>query len=697
MKREVIFRQSRASPELTEHTRRKLITSSRSDSKFERKGPKTEFSEQKLDLDSVDIMADNSDTLSETTELTKNDGGGLDNIMEDGEGEGYKIVGNKGALFARQRANKDRVFGVRVSREGKRGHTTFTKTDLKILMKLIANVDPEVLFFNHQAKERSVESATSIQALHGVDWTGRLDMQSEPWGRPSDNRERTNICFYILSNKIGKNLRELRDDNKIKQWMNLGKCVMNQTRLMESQNTVIMDVMDKDPNHTHRDALAERIESWISTHNGGRKIPVNVVTIPSGSGGRVVAISVGKTDEKQATKILQEHPEPCLQMVPHRLRRANKQKYQERVSQHELIVSQTKAFKLIDLPHHKVQAFRDTVHEKDVKSMIVDISEANHSRETGTTYVQYIQSHEATVRDAIQDILQMTEFSAASLYELDGSVKIALASKQSAQGDTVPVSRFAELIDKEITIPNRAARKKTSSAKSKKSFAQALAGSDSDTSSSEESKGDSLDGSDTKSKDSAGGSTINTAKTAREIELENQNAELTNTIKTLQETITAMNAKFDKRAEVYKTQSTLFQKQSLQLEQTKKENAVLLQQQTETTNTVNDLMEKVNYLMSQQQQKTVHPPTRTPDNKGKRHRVDRAGLPPTATDTELTAPQQAAPPSLHPGMPPRPPSQQPPPQDHPQSPDQQGVHRKLEESFSAMEVAEPLPDQDQNV
>ena len=87
--------------------------------------------------------------MSEATEWTKNDvhTGELDDVMEDDTEEGHKIAGNKAPLLhARARVNKDKIFGVRVSWEEKREHTTLTQKDLKMLMKLIANVDPGVPF-----------------------------------------------------------------------------------------------------------------------------------------------------------------------------------------------------------------------------------------------------------------------------------------------------------------------------------------------------------------------------------------------------------------------------------------------------------------------------------------------------------------------------------------------------------------------
>lgn len=533
--------------------------------------------------------------------------------LGDANSGGFITIGKNGKPNYSIGDPNDKAIGIRISRDGKRGETAWSNQDIYNLMQLITAVDSGIHFMNFKANNESSVSVGNLATMKQLNWKSRLDIQTEPWGHPSANQERTHICFYIVTNKISPNLKELREDRSIKEFLNLGGCVMSQTRLKESRSKMVKYILDKNPNHTHRDAFASRIEDHLQYYTTkNKRIPVNVVNVPVTGGERILGLSVGGRDEQTVVKILKDHPFPHLEMIAPSLRRSNGEQFEHRIQQHAMVMSQTKAFKVSNVPHDFIPDFRDMMFNTSSGPVLVDVSEANHSRTTGVVYIQYLQDHRATVLQDIATTLEHEDFKGAELFDPDASVAMTANTKEPAT-HTIP-SRFANFVNLTAAkAPSTKERKPTQIPKTirtkPKSFSEALMKSLDDTYDSGSSQGSNT-------------STLGTAKTAREIELEEENQSLKTSQNELQQQLQAAQAQNNNWKAQFEQQQLQFQAQmsnmSSMLEQqqrTFQQKFDQQQQQLDTimAKTMESAEEKLKMMAVAST--LTHSPNRTPQDK----------------------------------------------------------------------------------
>ena len=382
-----------------------------------------------------------------------------------------------------------------------------------------------MVFLDCQGNPKSAVEYKKLKKHKGMDWIHRLDVRTKPWGSPGDNQERTFFSFYVGTNKVSKNLKELRDTNRITQWLKLGNCTMHQTRLMESCSVPIQAVLNKDTNHLHRDSFADRCETHVQQYTPDNKIiPLNVVNMLM-AGSRVPVVLAGEKDAKTVSRILQEHPIPHLETVPYRYKRTNKEELETRMRQNDMIVSQTRAFKIENVDEEDLESFRDDMFASDACTMIVDVAEAGHFKTSGVVYVQHIQSHKDLVLDCVQQVLQ--KYSSALLVERVKQDSQSAQKSSKFTEEEIPASRFSSLLDQSVGTaskrPLRNVVEKVPPAVSTKakSWADVLRqelSSDDDLTDSDSEKSTHSNDDNTQ-----GGNTI---KSQRELELEKENEDL---------------------------------------------------------------------------------------------------------------------------------------------------------------------------
>ena len=353
-----------------------------------------------------------------------------------------------------------------------------------------------------------------------------------------ENKERSYLSFYLATEVISPNLTELRDNPRMRKFLaQTGGSILS-TRLHESTNKIHSFILDKDPTHTHRDTLANRLEAHISKYTTkNRRIPVGVITTTVASS-KVSAMIVGTSDIKIVTKLLDEQPFPHLELAPFSLKRKDTKQFEDRIRQHDMVVDQTKAFKISGLPHNQIDNFRADMFNSSAAPSIVDVMEASHVAKTGVVYIQYIECHKDSVLLSLQDILE--QYSPAELHDPERSVTATVQSTRVSSD--IPQSRFANVLDPRRPLeqrqpPRRPQRRATipkAISTSAKSYAQALLGdlpddqlTDSDSEDSEASSD-----AETVSTDNRTRGNVST-KTAKEVKLEEENNELKAAVHTL--------------------------------------------------------------------------------------------------------------------------------------------------------------------
>jgi hypothetical protein len=187
--------------------------------------------------------------------------------------------------------------------------------------------------------------------------------------------------------------------------MMAGRISMNTTNLTESRSKVIGYFEGKDPKHTFRQAMADRMFNHIKEHSE-KPIPVNV--IQSNEGGQPsLAFVVGSKDANMVEQLLQEHPFPNMDIIFHSWKRKNPEAFNDRMRWNQMLISNCTAIKLSGMDPRVVSNFHGSLClDPELEGKIVDVSTASHVHRTGTVYVQHIKAHTQEVITAVEDCLK---------------------------------------------------------------------------------------------------------------------------------------------------------------------------------------------------------------------------------------------------------------------------------------------------
>ena len=464
--------------------------------------------------------------------------------------EDFTLVGDK-----KKAVTEQDMIGIKINRDGDQGTTAWNATDLMNHHKILANVDEDITFYDCAGRPTSAVAKKGINKIKRMDWKSRLDIRTEPWKHPSTKQERTHLLLKITSEKISKNLKILRDDPVMSNFLKEGKCSMQTSRLNESVSKSILVILHKDPNHTHRDSFAKRIETHLQEHNTSHKrIPVNIANLPVHGVDiteRACVMIVGSKDERNVVRILKAHPVPHLETMPWDHKRTHKEDHAHKLKRHSMVVQQTKAFKVVEMEFGKIPEFRNAMFNTTVNPMLVDVSEADHSWESGTVYIQYLEQHKAAVLKALRIVLN--GYSTAKLLDPDASITMTVNTKASKVSSKalqpskydalVDVAKWPELQSKRPPKTVTVSRPITNPAP--KSFSQALMQDLLDDTSEDS---NSLENLDSISSDD------NTKKTVREKQLEEENAMLVQELSELKQLIQEQGAAMQAQNKAHRTE-----------------------------------------------------------------------------------------------------------------------------------------------
>lgn len=385
----------------------------------------------------------------------------------DGPGDGFMEVNKKKGAKTVDPLSviaKKHQFGVQIARTCT-GDSRISNEDLSNLFQLIANIDSNALILPANKIASNAKKATSLSKSQRMDYITYLDIQTTAWGRPSDQKKRTTLSFWIASDEI-HGVKALRDNHLFKAFLMSGKCSMSETHLTESRSKIIAYFEGKDPKHTHRLTLQSRVTNHISLqlHNQGisQSMPVNVVSALE-NGIAILAIAAGSKDAINLEHMLTDHPIPGLGLIFHSWKRKQKDEFAARIQGHQMLVMNSKAYKITSIDPALHDQIAADLHQGPAKDYIVDVCQTGHSQTTGVLYVQYLQGHEAAVLAAIKECMERhpnpdsTEFGPAYIAN-EGKPDAPTLQSQRSNGNksdapSLPQSRWQNQIQQWSTKP----------------------------------------------------------------------------------------------------------------------------------------------------------------------------------------------------------------------------------------------------
>lgn len=422
---------------------------------------------------------------------------------------------------------KQYLFGVNIKRI-RQGSSQISESDIRNLFQLISHLDPNAVIVGADKKMDTAQWAAVLGATTRMDYTTLLDLKTTNWGRAIDGLKRTTFSFWCASDII-PSVAKLRQADKIQAYLAAGKCTMSVTYLHESRAKVVAYLQGKSPIHTNRDIMTTRLANHIhQVSPDAHSIPIHVAVFNE-LGVNILGILVGQSDYSAVDKILKDNPFPHIQLIHHSWKRSHRDLFQQRLKEHEILVANSRAYKVVSMDPTVMDSFADDIMNSTSSEAIIDVCQAAHSEDTGTIYVQYLLGHEQTTMETIKYYMpenpEHTTFKDNPyVANTGGEDAQTVQSRTTAQttGTKLPVSKWSQIVQG-LTSPSKPSvpRDITTSSFST-NLMQSLRGSTGTV--------DEVDDSSTVTQQ-----TDNTSKkSVREIELELENSNLKSKLDTLQ-------------------------------------------------------------------------------------------------------------------------------------------------------------------
>jgi hypothetical protein len=90
-----------------------------------------------------------------------------------------------------------------------------------------------------------------IATTPNMNYVKYLHMQRDGWGGPNENKTRTIWMCYIATETLTPNMRDLRENRMMQQYLNKANITLQCTKLLESNSRILCHVAHKDPQHTN--------------------------------------------------------------------------------------------------------------------------------------------------------------------------------------------------------------------------------------------------------------------------------------------------------------------------------------------------------------------------------------------------------------------------------------------------------------
>ena len=535
--------------------------------------------------------------------------------------DAFTVVGADTSI-SKQITDKQAIVGVQVTRT-MHGDSSFSNCDMKCILKMVAEVDPDAIFLNYAKNHKKAKFLHQvISEAKTMDLNGSMDVQTFPWEHPKNNKTRTTFLFHVATDVISRNLRELKQHPQFDDYCRLGRCMVQPSQLRQSRSKMIGLLSGKDVRYTNRIDMADRIARHLHNHTEDCDIPVNIVPLNE-NGIRVLGFTVGINDAAKTLATLDKHPFEDIEIILHSWKRSNREAYNQRLHQHWKVVQHSHAFKFEDMDPAHIPMVRQTLQVSPAKDYIVDVSPAMHAAKTGTAYVQYLRPHREIVLGELHRLLEQPtnpegpfadkEFVMATPDESTTPTMVTDGSLKRRPTVPVPVGRFANIpMPLGMTVPSgrqppapSVNRVPTSAGRTKpKSYCRVLmdgansSDSDEETVITSNSKGDSSLSS-------------KTSKSKREIELEIKNEELMQTIQTQQEQLLTQQEKLQTQQDQHETQQEQFHQEVRKL---KEQQAKM---QREHAQQIDMLQRQLAELTQATHQDKADSPSRQPNKRNK--------------------------------------------------------------------------------
>ena len=289
------------------------------------------------------------------------------------------------------------------------------------IFEALMTIDPQAAIV---PANRDPAKATGLLVLlrTAQDYKTMMDITLVHWGKPSDQRGRLALLFYISSAVLKPDLALLKSSCHFKDAIKQAKLNLSNHNLMQTESQVLAFLSGKTPQHTWRKDILARFKQYMDIYlkdnhtvenifGENEQVPsempfyLKAITVKSTHHtASVIAIYVGKLHYSFMSTLINKAPFKDIELVPMFLRQSDKTVFDQRVQLHNFLCQDSGAIKL----RNTSAEFRERIRillrdDEQTKDHIIDIAEAALTIPEGTLYIQCMMQHKDTIITRVEE------------------------------------------------------------------------------------------------------------------------------------------------------------------------------------------------------------------------------------------------------------------------------------------------------
>jgi hypothetical protein len=328
----------------------------------------------------------------EKTEVTSNSTNKNSTTLKESEPhDEFVEVVSKGSMKDILSAKKNR-FGIHFSRISSTTEAGFHPDDLKFILTRILEQDPHAIFLPYSNNDKRAQKLSKLVSSQSINYNNLIDSVCTPWGRPSENKCKSEFSFYLASDMITANLRQLKEDDKMMEFLKAASIWMSAHALHQTSTKQVGFFLGKTPKHTSPIDLLQRLRNSFLYTNQQQdglatdvplqikqtKIQVDEVTAEA------LVLIVGAKDYP-AIQALVQRINFQVEIVPMKWKRSQNKEFKERLKLHNGMCNNSTAVKIDSITEDVLIALHGRIQASKEKT-VIDIT-----RSVRTTSMVYIQ------------------------------------------------------------------------------------------------------------------------------------------------------------------------------------------------------------------------------------------------------------------------------------------------------------------
>ena len=257
--------------------------------------------------------------------------------VTDNADEYNKVRSKKSATIRSPLDEKKHRFGILLSRVAPKQILQNQGIDIGAIFNALLWLDPDAIFLPHDNDtHRAVKLSTMIKPTY--DFKAMMDFEITNWGRPSDNKGKMSMSFYVASDILKPDITNIRQDPSIQHLLRQHKMTIYPHNLLQSDSRPVAFFSGKSIAHTWRNDLKERFGGYLAEqlndantmHNllgEDHEVPFNipfffqVITLRHKRGtAQAIGIHVGTLHKEFLETILLKSPFQDIKLVSLSLR-----------------------------------------------------------------------------------------------------------------------------------------------------------------------------------------------------------------------------------------------------------------------------------------------------------------------------------------------------------------------------------------